>query len=134
MHDDDGGSPAFDRALADAVRTSPWAGILEAMEASVQDALREHDAGTVLEARPGAASRPAALPGPTFSQPWTPPSNPGPMPTEFLDRALRLQELQRNATEQLELRLRRTAQHLAAIASVPESRPSGRSVFLDVTG
>ncbi|HEY8296132.1 MAG TPA: hypothetical protein VIG41_12385 [Micrococcaceae bacterium] len=123
MHDDDGaGAFPFDRALAVAVERSPWFRILDTLEAAVGLAAAS---AAVVGAASGGLARPA---------PWTPPSNPGPLPGELVDRARRLQALQANAMQALESTLRSTARHLAAVQSVPDAGGSGRSAFLDVTG
>ncbi len=66
--------------------------------------------------------------------PWLPPTDAGPIPVQLIERARRLLAAQHAAVGHLEVRQRQTAQHLAAVQSVPESTGAGRPVFLDVTG
>ncbi|MCY0903377.1 hypothetical protein [Arthrobacter sp. H14-L1] len=65
---------------------------------------------------------------------WHPPADAGPIPVELIERARRLLVDQHAAVGHLERQQRETAQHLAAIQSVPESTGVGRPVFLDVSG
>ncbi len=65
---------------------------------------------------------------------WLPPADPGPIPVELIGRARRLLAAQHTAVGQLEVQQLQTAQHLAAVQSVPESADVRRPVFLDVTG
>ncbi|MDJ0355976.1 hypothetical protein [Paenarthrobacter sp. PH39-S1] len=116
-----------------------WLGILEQLEAGVNApgpgeslyGVRRQDASADATV---AAERESAVQTANNATPWLPLADPGPIPAGLIGRAHRLLAAQHDAVERLEAQLHETARHLAAVQSVPETIPTGRPVFLDVTG
>ncbi|WP_434614087.1 hypothetical protein [Arthrobacter sp. A5] len=116
-----------------------WLGILEQLEAGVNApvpgeslyGVRRQDASADATV---AAERESAVQTANNATPWLPLADPGPIPAGLIGRARRLLAAQHDAVERLEAQLHETARHLAAVQSVPETIPTGRPVFLDVTG
>jgi hypothetical protein len=65
---------------------------------------------------------------------WTPPADAGPIPTELVERAVRVRDAQQETRSILARSRADAAAHLEALDAVPSSRRSGHALLLDVRG
>lgn len=65
---------------------------------------------------------------------WSPPIDPGPVPPELLERAVRVLDAQQETRSILAKARDDAAAHRDALDSVPDSGHSGHALYLDVRG
>ncbi len=63
---------------------------------------------------------------------WIPPAHLGPLPGSLVERARALQAGQRELIAELGAARRVTAEHLAALRTIPAARPDTAAVYLDI--
>ena len=71
---------------------------------------------------------------PSSAGEWRPPVGPGPIPADLLNRARAVLVGHFDLIERIEKARDEAGAHISALRSAQQSRPSDRSVYLDVTG
>ncbi|MBG6190478.1 hypothetical protein IWX64_001418 [Arthrobacter sp. CAN_A212] len=94
-----------------------WVAVLDTLERGIATAANaQHD--DVVDASPG----------------WHPPADPGPLPSDLVERALHIQAAQRSIAGQLRSAVRDNRQHHALLGAVNASTARPGAVYLDVAG